>query len=227
MLLVILYQLLNLLLQLFLRYLTLQWVRYVLLTNLSRLIVFTRLILPYWTSEVLVGVIGPVLLILAWILDDAAAMIVVFCPARCRSLKVWDVVLSHWLLVMMISILLRVILTWIYRASPTSMALVILLVAWSFLEWLSLLIVDLAITVARHNWTLLVGVTEFVRILVTWSNAFLNDGIVAIYAVRHDWGSHILDAWVAHVASVLVPTACWTSSSRNGLVLLLANSEFE
>ena len=169
-------------------------------------------------------------------------MIVVFCPAWCWSLKIWDVVLSHWLLVMMILILWGLILTWVYRASPASMALVVLLVAGGFLERLSLLIVDLAVTVARHYWTLLVRMTEFVRILVilmnlnvfrvlrilfSWSNAFLDYGIVAIYAVRHDWGAHILDAWVAHIASVLVPTACGSSSSRNGLVMLLTNSEFE
>ena len=51
------------------------------MTDLGRLIILPRLILPYLTSEILVGVVGPVLLILTWVLDNAAAMIVVFCPA--------------------------------------------------------------------------------------------------------------------------------------------------
>ena len=50
------------------------------------------------------------------------------------------------------------------------MALVVLLVAGGFLERLSLLIIDLAVTVARHYWTLLVRMTEFVRILVILMN---------------------------------------------------------
>lgn len=87
-------------------------------------------------------------------------------------------------------ILHRVILAWVYRVTSSILAYAIcllvnnswlssiifsiFLVTWCFFQWFALLIINLAVSVTRHYWTLLTMMSVFDRLCNTFSELWIS-----------------------------------------------------